>query len=125
MKNPFVIALILIIVIFIGIYIGRMQAFKSLFNKPAPAPKEGDACTTGDAKAGTIQGGICTPPKPVDTNAEQRTVLGYSAVSRLGNRIVKCYPKPANASCAKTFYDPRLGMGVFYSQTSTSCCYLF
>lgn len=123
MKNPILILLVLIAVAVAAYFIGRSTAFKNLLNKPKQ-PKEGDTCTTADGKSGTVQGGICTPPKPVDPVSEER-MIGYSYVARVGNRIVKCYPKPANSSCANTIYDPRMGMGRLYSQTPTSCCYLF
>lgn len=77
----------------------------------------GTGCTTNDNRQGIYDAnGICvaTGGAPPANDAVIRTA-----------RKVKCYLKPAGTSCNPRIYDSVLGWGTLYSQTSTTCCYIF
>lgn len=83
---------------------------------PPTPPADGTACTLPDNTAGEYKNGVCV--RKIDIVPPADTVI------RTG-RKVKCYLKPAGTSCNPRIYDSMLGWGALYSQTSTTCCYVF
>lgn len=118
-----IIALIIIVVVFRD----KIMAF---FSKPSP-PVNGTPCTDANGNAGTYTNGVCTatggpgPGNGDGGNPTERNILGLGMVARYGRKFIKCYPKPAGTMCVRRRFEPALGWGYLYSQTATSCCYIF
>ena len=92
---------------------GTLNPFKWFAASTPGTPADGTACTLPDNTAGQYKDGVCV--KKIGILPPTDAVI---------RRTVKCY-KPAGSPCNQRISDPVLGTGTLYSQTSTTCCYVF
>jgi len=125
--------LLIITAVAAGLYV-LISAIKGTLNPakwftPTLPPAEGSECTA-DGKKGTIKNGQCVvvdvqPPDEQRAGSILIYPSAYPSWTWFNGKKKKCYAKTPGTVCDRRMYDPMMGWGVLYSETSTSCCYLF
>lgn len=116
---PWIVAAVVVLAV-----IFRKQIGKFFGMNGAPPPAEGSECTA-DGKKGTIKNGTCVVVDIVPP-ADQVIRIVPTNWYRYGSRRVRCYSKSSpGVSCSARILDNTFGWGTLYSETSTTCCYIF